>query len=360
MKISAFQSMPNFYAKKTLYTDFDETYFPFTREDIKKENAPRFDRMYLPFDEFRKSQGEDFRLVVTTGRSKNDYLHTEGLIQNNNLSYCFPDKLITCNGANVFKFQNNRVVNVYPKKDDRAIGVADEIVNLIKEYDEDIKVIKCKINGDKKTYQKESSEYKLDRLKPQKYISVAKDGKYNAEIVISKNIDFFEITSLIKKYIDENDLPFIVEHHRNAVYTKGFEYINNEKIEVRANLILLKYTQNKTLIDKLDIIKKEVKRIQENNSDEYIIIAGDGYNDMEMLNPLNYIESDKDIDNPEVLAKLQALPLKIIICGGNPVLDGLRDLASKLTEKGINIAKIAPNSSIDFIQALKDCCDEIE
>lgn len=345
----------NFGTKKVLFTDFDNTYFPFVRSDINPINAQYFKSMYLPFVEYKKDQNDDFKLVITTGRSKNDYLHTQGLIEQNGLDFCKPDALISSNGANVFVFKNNTVNNVFPYDDENAQSTLENILALIAEHDRDISIVECGINGDEKTYQDLSSESKLDKLtNKDKYISYVKDGKYNAEIVVSKNIDFDTITSLVKQYIQENNLPYSVESYHDAKYTPGFEYKDGVKQEVQANVIFLKYAPNGVQPDKFDLIMKKVREIENTGTDELIIVAGDGFNDAKMLNPLNYIEGDKDIENPSTLLKLSKLPLRSIICSDDGCLDELRELAQKLSEKGIDIIKLAPDSKTDFIKVIRE------
>jgi len=355
MKVpSVSHSFLSFYAKKVLYTDFDKTYFPFVRSDITPLNSEALRSMYLPFINYKQSQGDDFELNIITGRSKNDYLHTQNMIARANLDYCYPDKLISSNGANVFKFQNGIPISIFPKEDLNAQGVVDNVVELILNSDDDIVPIECKINGDEKTYQEYSSEYELDKLKPEKYISIAKDGRYNAEIVVSKNIDFEKISSIVKEYIEENELPFSVEHYENAIYTKGFEYSDGAKKQVSANVIFLKYSPSGAQTDKFDIVKKEVNKIQKSGTEDFIIVAGDGFNDEKMLNPLNYINGNKDIENPETLSNLLNLPLRSIICGNDPKLNELRELSENLKSKGVEIIKLAPNNKTDFIKAVKE------
>ncbi len=64
-----------------------------------------------------------------------------------------------------------------------------------------------------------------------KYISYVRDGKYNAEIVLSQNIDFDAINSLVKQYVQVNKLPYSIQSYQDAKYTHGFEYkkvLNNK------------------------------------------------------------------------------------------------------------------------------------
>lgn len=356
MRISGISHrLPAFSGRKILYTDFDKTYFPFVRSEITQSNSEAFKNMYLPFIDFKNSQGDDFELNITTGRSGNDYSHTQNLIQKAGCAYCYPNKVVSSNGANVFKFQDGTLKCISPKENSKAQGAVESIMKSISDLDKDIAVVECRINGDKATYQEYSSEGKLDKIKPEKYISIARDGKYNAEIVVSKKMDFDMVGSLVRQQVKENNLPFSVEQYENAIYTKGYEYASGEKTEVDANVIFLKYSPNGKQTDKFDIIKQEVKELQRKGEpDDYVIVAGDGFNDEKMLNPLNYIDGDKDIENPETLAKLSKLPLRAIVCGDDPALDNLRTLSKELGAKGVEIIKIAPDSKTDFIKAIKE------
>ena len=347
----------NFSAKQRLYTDFDKTYFPFAREDIKPSSSQAFRNMYLPFIHLKQDKGDEFELVITTGRSKNDYLHTQGLIEESGLDYCYPDGLVSANGANVFRFENGVPTCIFPQEDSNAQDAIDGIVHLIQDYDKDISIIECKINGSEKMYQDYSSEAELDKTKPEKYITIARDGKYNVEMVVSKRNDFEQISALIRDYVEENNLPFALEFYETAKYTEGIEYSDNGKQVVKAGLIFLKYAPSGIQPDKFDIIKEEVRKIQDSHSDDLIIVAGDGYNDEMMLNPLNYLEGSKDIDNPKCIEELSQLPLRSIICADDPKLESLRELSKKLKEKGLDIIKLAPDSRTDFIKAIKEFDD---
>lgn len=355
-----------FCGKKILYTDFDGTYFPFKRQEIRNNNT-EIKKMYRDFDTFEKqtkANNDTFEVIVTTGRSKNDFEHTCNLFKEAGLDFYFPNGLISSNGANCFVVdKKHNFIPIIPKDDPMAQSVVDDVVSLICENNPEVKLVECKINGDYETYQDYSSESKLDEIKPLKYLSVAKDGKYNAEIVVSKKLDFEEIKDEISQYIEEKNLPFSIEAYENAIYTSGFEYDNDTKEKVNANVIFLKYAKDKALnIDKFDFTQAKIKEILDSGSDDVVFVAGDDFNDEKMLNPLNYLhladssldKDDINLDNPKVMEALAKLPLKSIICGQNPKLDYLRELQKKLQEKNIDIITCAPNPKTDFANALKN------
>ncbi len=358
-KVSCFDL--NFSAKKKLYMDFDNTYFPFEEKHIGSINSTIFKAMYAPFIEYKKSQNDDLEMFITTGRSQNNYIYTQNLIKESGLDYCYPDGLVSSSGANAFKFVDGKPVNIYPDNDPKAEGVIDEIKNKIHDYDGFIHFVECKINGSRDKYQNYSSEYQLSKIRPERYISIEREGKYNAQFVVSKKIDFNAVSSLITKYVQDNNLPFSVRCHLNDDYTKGFEYsIYEGQKQVPANVIFLKYSKNGEKPNKADIIKNEVKKIQDSGSDDIIIVAGDAHNDEEMLNPLNYIKGSKNINDPECRSQLAKLPLRSIICGERSELNFLRSLAEELHNKGIDIMKLAPNSRTGLFKAIKEFDEENE
>lgn len=354
-----------FGSKTTLYTDFDGTYFPFKRDDVSIKNADKFSKMYLPFDTFKKSDDE-FKVVVTTGRSANDFLHTQEIIQNAGLDYCLPDGLISANGANSFLINKNdgkiRLLDITKFDDALNIDTTEEIKSVINACAPDVFVTKCKINGKKETYGKYSSEYKLDMADEKdrlKYASIARDGKYNAEIVLSDAVDDDLIFENIKKFIDDNSLPFSVEHYKNSPFTDAVQYFKDGTKEYSgANVIFLKYAPGAKQPDKLDIIKREVEKISASNSDtegdDLIIVSGDGFNDEGMLNPLNYIDTDDEELSEKTLQKLKKLPLRVIICGNDAKLDNLRKLGKALDDRGVHIIKCAPDTISDYPKAVEE------
>lgn len=351
-----------FQSRKTLYTDFDGTYFPYIRDDIKPENESDFKRMYEPFDAFQKQSNGDSSIIVTTGRSKNDFLHTISKFLTQSLPFSVPKALISSNGANEFSIDDTKMelISVYPPYDFKMEGALDGILAFLQEKNKDASFIEVQINGDKDTYQDYSSESVLDTVplnKKGKYISVARDGRYNAEFVVSKKICFKKIQDEVREYIIKNNLPYSIECYENAKYTLGFEYNKDRKTKVPANTIFLKYTNGSVQPDKYDIIKKQVQNILETDSNDIVIVAGDGFNDEKMLNPFSYLDlvydGEIDLDNPDVLNSLKKLPIRSIICGENPELDNLRKIASELNSKGVDIIQCAPNPKVDYINLVQ-------
>ena len=364
MKIysNSFYNKLNFMRNTVLYTDFDATYFPFKRNDIQAKNVSAFNKMYLPFDTIQiseKQKGNTFNLVITTGRSKNDLLHTQELIEKAGLMYHKPQGMITSNGANVFIIKDGEIQDITPNSS--GIDLLPDIKDIVNDIDKNVSIIECKINGDKKTYGKYSSEYELEKLpkdKRRKYVSITRDGKANLEIVISKGVNDYLIAQKIETLIESNNYPFTLEHYRNSPYTKMICYDKDKKNIEGANLILLKQKSSKGIPDKLDLIRAKLKETIDNGDDNLIIAAGDDFNDKRMLNPLNYLDlmdydtqsktEDEILNDKKAIDILRQMPFKSIICGDSSSLKELRHLANKLDSMGIHIICQAPNTIEDY------------
>jgi len=370
-------SMPkvSFGAKKTLYTDFDGTYFPFKRWQIREDYKDSFSRMYQPFDSFKKSDDE-FNIIVTTGRTKNDFLQTQQKITDEGLEYCMPDGLISTNGANTFIINKNgsKVEAIDTTNLGEQFNIADKAIEIARKANPDARIFECEINGKESEYGEGSLEHYLDSLPhgddKQKYVSIVRDGQYNCEMLFSKGADDDTTADNIQSFIKEQNLPFTIEHYENSPFTTGIEYnFLNEKSYVNANLILLKYKGKNGIPDKFDIIQRKVREAIVNRNGDIIICAGDGFNDEKMLNPLNYIglmglgsrdkKSDEELLSDEkVIEGLKVMPFRAIITGDDPALDNLREMAAKLHEKGVNILTVAPDPKTDYAKAVKDILDE--
>lgn len=364
----------DFGAKKTLYANYDGTYFPFERWQISRSNALDFSNMYLPFDTFKKSDDE-FNIVVTTGRNMNDYVNTENQIQEANINYCTPDKIITSNGANVFKLNNNRgkieAIDITETDSDQYDAI-EKAIEISKEVNPDILHLECGSNGLKETHGESSLETVIDKLGPKgrsEYISVARDGKNCVEIVFSKGADDDTAADKIQDYLEETGAPFTVEHYENSPYTIVPEYEGRDKKYVCANLILVKRKgETGSYPDKFDTIKKEVKKAMEEKNGDMVIVASGSAEDEKMLNPMNYLDliglDKKDTSNPKLLNEgpfiqgFKRLPLRIIVTGDDPSLNHIRELAGKFEERRMPNLRLAPNTKTDFPKVVGDILKE--
>lgn len=363
-----------FCSKKILYTDFDSTYFPFTREDVRPENAPQFSKMYLPFGEFKKSEKDDFQIMVTTGRSKNDFEHTLSLIKNAGVDFCHPDGLITSNGANAFLFikgkNGTEAADVTEFEEEPFVDIAQKFIEITKEQDPDTLITEALINGKTERYGKYSSEYALDNnpKRKNKHIELARDGKYNIAANFSKEVNDDAIVAKLRDFIIGNNLPFSIEHYKDSPFDTVTKYTPYGKIHESANVLFVKYSADGEIPDKFNIVEKKLKEVAESGEGDIVIAAGDSFNDEKMLNPLNYLEAmgintedrseDELLEDKNVIAALQKMPLRVIICGNYGTLDSLRELNKKLLQKDVHIITEAKDTINDYPKAVKRILEE--
>ena len=110
--------------------------------------------------------------------------------------------------------------------------------------------------------------------------------------------------------------------------------------------------------------KAQVKRIVENNSNDLIIVAGNDWNDVDMLNPLNYldvfnIEYNRCIDledllnQEDILDALRKMPLVSIVSGNSKNIAGILKIKHILDKKGIYKIFYAKNPETELLKRIK-------
>ena len=199
---------------KVLISDYDQTFFT-SLEGVEQNR--------INVEKFRK-KGNLF--IIATGRG---FEHFKFVVNKHNLEYDFA---IINHGATILDSNDNIISNITIDN------------NILKNLEKDLELDKS-----------------LDRFYCKKF----------------KNITDFEsdLTKINVKYKEKEDYLKVI----NKIKNKYSDYINlydilNNKIELISNKTS-KYLAAKTLIDKLNINKKDVYSI------------GDGYSDIEMVKNFN-------------------------------------------------------------------------
>ena len=117
-----------------------------------------------------------------------------------------------------------------------------------------------------------------------------------------------DIKSKLLTYMDGRKVNYVIAEKREKSSNNRPVIIFEPKIEGKA-------------LSKLYDTKEAVKRARLNN--DFVIAAGNGSNDIEMLNPLNYIDTkgfssdlknaDKLLEKPEIVKQLKDLPFVGIV-----------------------------------------------
>lgn len=382
MKISAItcNKIPynSFKAGKTqIFSDFDGTYFPYHQNILREQNTHpdvlKMQTMQSKMNEFIGDKKDKISLIITTGRSKAEMQYLLNNIRKNKILFFAPEYFIFRDGSEKCEIKcNDEKLNLttqapesfMPKKQLKST-----MIGIIKKIDPEITVFEDKINKIEKDYLDESIEYEYKKaeIRNKGYVSINVEDNGLVEIVFPYEYkNYFEIKEEIKKWVEKNNAPVeVVSKYLDSNYYIPYQkdHGNRYTCEIAESIILRPKICNETT-DKLNAPKEAVKKIIEKNSNDLVIVTGDGGNDETMLNPLNYldlygIEVDKSLpmdeilEDKEVIKALKKLPLVPIVAGEGKPLSNILELKQILDRKRIRIIQHAKNPENELLAKIK-------
>lgn len=325
--------------KTTLFSDFDGTYMPFHHKDIfKNQDNINREEFYDTFDNLRKfmaKKSDKFELNITSGRNFYEWKAFVDKLESMGLKTPLPKKMIASNGADVFirtHADNYIYDNDSDKEEDIKIlscwnkNIRKDLMNSFEQ--EGYAIIEPYINSSENEYDKELT---VQKFFPQddttKFASFRKDDALHLNILFNKTTseeEFNNINTKLKNYFNAKNINVKIKPDYEGKYSGGYPVFN----------IVPLIEENQELTKMYDV-NKELERAKEEN--DIVIVAGDGKNDKEMLNPLNYLNLPKNIntyDTDEVKcyldthldkkAQLRLLPFAgIVIADKNKPKDDL-------------------------------------
>lgn len=375
MRVSGINNKIGFTAGKVdLYSDFDGTYCPATHSSLHNPNANSFMSEYCnKMNKFLETTNGDIHFNITTGRTLGEYESISWLLKMRNFKLPFPETVITKDGSDRFAkigsdddfYVRNKFPFDYniPQKD-KELDIkrltnwdGDKIHSEIKQLTDKyyIKFIEADSENSVSDYGKKSlfSKWKLNpdewKKLPSENGKILEHKTPIAEYVLGSRND----GKLKFNLIFPPDYGFCPE--RNWIYDNFIndleKYMQTQKIQYhiewkpadqnnhhRVSCSITPKIENGALT-KLYDTKKSLKQAIKNN--DIVIAAGDGSNDFEMLNPLEYLDEDfiktcennsshKDFYKKDMDKRLKDLQ-KVYSGENSPYINGLRQ---ELTENG--------------------------
>lgn len=343
----------------SLYSDYDGTFMPYSREQICGEDlAPSspevdiFNKMYFSLKQLFNTDKDKFNFIITTGRNRDSYSEISNKIKEHPyLNILHPTKLITRDGAGVYKLQDSEefvyenIKQNFPKWDKKQIQTD------VKEFLSKDQGIKC------------CSDFKA-------FMNNA-DNKNYTSCFISEcdQDDAVEIlfTNIENNSNKENEIKNYLESKNNKIssYTHKVN-LNYENKSINAvEVVLRPYCNNNQPLSKVKQIREDIKNNIQTNSNDLVVVAGNEFNDVTMLNPLNYLDLvgvnlpenasyEALLREPSVIEGLKKLPLKIILVGNSSNLDFLRSMSKTLRDNGVDMIHLAPCAQEDYVKTLKE------
>ena len=352
--------------KTSVFADFDKTYTPFSHNDMCQKDVfvndqnkrNYFNNYFSSFKNLKDAAKDKFFLTITTGRNAAEYIFVENALKEQNLDYFSPDYLVTRDGADKFVKENGHWIKEENKDkniQEKAYGwnapkIKSDLKKIILQNTKKAFVIEAPINRTKWDYPGISMQDELEKSNPyniENYVSFSKDENDIIEIAFANKLPVDKLKQLINGYLNNNGIDSVLNHYpkdNNAYFP---QYDKGVVSYEPGNRMIIKPKVDNNSLTKLYDVKEAVKDVVVNDTNDFVIAAGDEINDEEMLNPLNYIDIfginiDKNkpineiLENENVLDAIYKLPLKIIIVGNSPNLEHLREMDRILKSKGID------------------------
>lgn len=359
-----------------LYTDFDGTFFPFPQDILVDERASKefsiMNKMHERIKSFVSTAKDKFSLVITTGRSRNEMQYLFQYLTKPSSSFFLPKDFIFRDGLEeaqiAMETPNDLVLTpvVISCEQEKNKELAKKIIRSV---DKNITILEPDINKSMKDYGKYSLEYQF-RLLPVKrrkrYVSVIAESNGLIEMVFSPNIDTKDYVKKFGEYYKKTQQKKQIQSidSDSSFYVPFQEDDTPEYTYRKANTIFVKPMENNDLVNKLDKPKEQVRKIVEEQEDDLVIVAGDGSNDAQMLNPLNYvdiyglnIDKSKPVDDilsdPKVVNAIRKLPLICIIAGDAANLGQILEIKRLLDDIGISKILRAEDSKSELLPKIK-------
>lgn len=362
----------NFRAGNTkLYTDFDGTYFPFSQDALMRKDEKsilKTNSMFSDFKKFIDKAKEKFSLFITTGRSKAEMFGVINIFKQMNVIFNVPVGYVLRDGLE--EISSMGIENLDSVSNSQFLKNTNSIIKIIRGIDDKLTIIEPVSNKWIKGRENDVLQSKFEKLSPEKqqrYVSIVSEDNGMLEIAFTPNIDTKSYVSKITEYYKKNNIPVNIQSYNsdNNVYVPVKEDISSLRYIFKpSNTIFIKPIKDGVIPDKLIQTKNEVKNIIQNKSNDLVVAAGDGLNDINMLNPLNYIDIlgisinkkktiEELLEQEEVLSAISELPLVVIVTGEHECMEPILKIKEILDQKGIQKIFTAKNPSSEFLDKIK-------
>ena len=324
MKIAKIANQLNFMAGKVqVYSDFDGTYCPAKHSSLHIEGENEFMNEYCSkLDKFIKSTDGDIHLHITTGRTFGEYEAISHLLKIRKFHLPLPESFISKNGSD--EFIKNGTDNefyekgIFPYKYSEPNKIKEDEIKKLTNWDGEklksfikdlshrykLKLIEADSENSVKDYGNNSlfSEGKLNPNEWKKLpnsqgkiqehnhpiadfvLGARKDGNLKVNLIFSPDYGYCSE----RNYIYDNFMNEIKEYLKknNVEYSMDWDIASNRN-HYRTHCNITPKINNSALTKLYDTKNALIQAVK---NDDMVVVAGDGSNDFEMLNPLEYIE----------------------------------------------------------------------
>lgn len=277
-----------------IYSDFDRTVSPNTTYDVLyAHDKNKIQKAKYNFDLINSllNKYPKIKLFITTGRSVSEIKTMHELYQRQNVDFVNADSIIVNEGSDEF-LKSDDVSSNYPYQKQNHVR-KEQLYN--------------KIGWDKDAIMKKLfNVLAYNNLQPLlcgTTLSAEKYGKYSAfsypeqihsNTVFIRDVGEYKLFLGFAKEIDNKKYDYVKRELLNYLDSVGLNYSILEKdadfkcADLRT-LYIIPFVDGELLLKQYDI-KEKLKEVDE---DDTVIIAGDGINDYDMLNPETYKDKAK-------------------------------------------------------------------
>lgn len=299
MKIQPLKQISFNAGKTTLYSDFDGTFYPYPQnfnfqDDKSKSNA---DGYFSKFNILKKNFDKNLDIKLTTGRTFGEIKDIFQKAANGGVSMPMPSSIITKNGGDEF-FNNNTSssfpfdkisVNTEKRLDIEKISngwdgqkIQAKLIDILE--DKEFKIVLAPTNGPIEDYGNLTSQTIIKNNKDTDIALMRQDGMlgFNITFNLANNSPkvINDVKNEIKTHLQNNNIHSIVIESDSDFGAKGLPSLTLLPVVYGAAL-----TKTYDISKAIDAAKKE---------NDLVIVAGDGGNDKEALNPASYVTRPND------------------------------------------------------------------
>ena len=347
----------NFTAGKTkILSDFDGTFMPkeFGHDLVCNPNTnldtEAFSKYFGEFEDFFESQNKDEKkteLTISTGRNLYEFNYYMKKIKDKNLSTPNPDKLIITNGGDEYicdkknYFESNRDsmfspanLNIKKRAQIKQFLVSYNPKNIRSTVRKFLRSLSNKPNVLYPKTHQGMFGYKDDLTLQERvekkgnitnYVSMRKDGAYQIRLTAPNGSPQIEELKQIPEKLEKLGYRITanIDGKDNETFVNSVENPTQWSQGLSVNIKPLAKGKVQ-ILDKFHHAKLMSDEIIESNSNDLVIVSGDGENDLGMLDLSNYIDAMKDFSDfskPEFREEIAKLPIVSIFVRNSSYLD---------------------------------------
>ncbi|MCQ2788845.1 MAG: hypothetical protein MJ229_00560 [bacterium] len=336
MRISSVNTINNVAFKSgkvNVYSDFDNTYYPFLKQGEIKNNPanvrPDLVSYFDNFKTFLDNTKENLSFHITTGRTYGEFETIAFQLKEAGYKMPLPKSLIVKNGSDEhlklsadedfyngqkFPFSYSEI-NKQKENEIKKVTnwdgskIRENLINVLKS--QNLEILECDTENSIKDYGEKSLYSKISNSKDW-VADIRKDGNLKIHLSLPSDCDL--VTNKENGNVYKDIKSGAIQIFENGLNDGKVKYFQKEFVDKKRGRKVLEFSpnmqalfeslsneKNNNALSKLYDTRKAVAEAKKN--DDLVIVAGDSSNDYDMLNPAMYIDYPKGFNPNSDFAK---------------------------------------------------------